>query len=72
MLLALLCFCLEVAAVPQPYISLEGLNFGETQDGGEGGIRESRIFFNRLSMLSAEHNMIEIPWHWELNHCTPG
>lgn len=71
MLLALLCFCLEVAAIPEPYVAVEGFNFGETQDGG-GRISESRIFLNRSSVLSAEHDTIEIPWHWELNHCRAG
>lgn len=36
MLLALLCFCLEVAAIPQPYIVVKGFSIGETQDGGQG------------------------------------
>lgn len=36
MLLALLCFCLEVAAIPQPYVVVKGFSIGETQDGGQG------------------------------------
>lgn len=72
MLLALLIFCLEVAATPQLYVAMEGFSFGETQDGVGGGISEFRIFLNRSGVPSAEHDTIEIPWHWELHHRRPG